>query len=49
MVWFYEEAAKEEKGLILKFGDGYKRYTERVPRLNLLLGVIRWLGRGGRE
>jgi len=32
-----------EEHLILKFGDDYKRYMERVPRMNFLLGIIRLL------
>ena len=44
-VWVYKEAVKEEKGLIIKFGDDYKRYMEKVPRMNPLLGVIRLLRR----
>jgi len=28
---------------IEKFGDDYKRYMEKVPRINLLLGIIRLL------
>ena len=44
-VWAYLAAAKEEKGLIIKFGDDYKRYMQKVPRMNLLLGVIRLLMR----
>jgi protein-S-isoprenylcysteine O-methyltransferase Ste14 len=34
---------------IEKFGDGYKRYMQKVPRINLLLGVIRLLQRRKRE
>ena len=45
MVLFYREAVKEEKGLIIKFGDDYKRYMKKVPRMNFLLGVIRLLRR----
>ena len=37
-VWYYIEVAKEEKGLILKFGDDYKRYMQKVPRMNFCLG-----------
>ena len=36
-----------EQGLLVKFGDGYKRYMERVPRMNFLLGVVRLLSRRG--
>jgi protein-S-isoprenylcysteine O-methyltransferase Ste14/NAD-dependent dihydropyrimidine dehydrogenase PreA subunit len=41
--WLYTEIPKEEKGLILKFGDDYRNYMREVPRLNLLLGVVRLL------
>jgi len=30
----------EDKILIRKFGDEYIKYKERVPRLNILLGII---------
>jgi len=40
-MWVY----MAEKELISKFGDDYKRYMQRVPRLNLLLGIIRLLRR----
>ena len=42
-VWGYAEAVKEEKDLIVKFGDDYKRYMEKVPRMNFLVGIIRLL------
>ena len=45
MVWSYLEVVEEEKGLMVKFGDDYKRYMQRVPRMNLLLGIIRLLRR----
>ena len=35
----------EEEHLIAKFGDDYKRYMKKVPRINLLLGIIRLLRR----
>jgi hypothetical protein len=38
---FYQYVLKEEKNLIVKFGDDYERYKQRVPSMNLLLGVIR--------
>jgi len=45
-VWGYTEyLPKEEKGLIFRFGDDYRRYIQRVPKLNPLLGVIRLLKR----
>ena len=40
---FSARALKEEKGLIIRFGDDYKRYMKRVPGLNPLLGVMRLL------
>ena len=45
-VWLYAEyLPKEEKGLLIRFGDDYRRYMRRVPKLNPLLGVIRLLKR----
>jgi len=41
----YIEVVKAEKGLIVKFGEPYKRYMKKVPRMNLLFGVIRLLRR----
>ncbi len=41
----YRTQVKLEKGLLVKFGDDYKRYMEKVPRMNLLLGIIRLLKR----
>ena len=32
---------------IEKFGDAYTRYMRRVPRLNLVLGIMRLLRRHG--
>jgi len=43
--WAYAELLKEEKGLIVKFGDDYRNYMQRVPRMNFLVGSIRWLRR----
>lgn len=31
---------EEEKRDIEKFGDAYKDYMQRVPRINLLAGII---------
>ena len=31
----------EEKNLIQQFGDDYKSYMKRVPRMNIVLGIIR--------
>jgi protein-S-isoprenylcysteine O-methyltransferase Ste14 len=38
-----------EKHLIAKFGDDYKRYMEKVPRINFVLGIIRLLQRRKRK
>ena len=43
--WIYSEIPKEEEGLILKFGDEYKGYMERVPRLNVVVGLLNYLKR----
>jgi len=45
IVWMYLEVVKEEKGLMVKFGDDYKRYMQKVPRINFILGIIRLLRR----
>jgi protein-S-isoprenylcysteine O-methyltransferase Ste14 len=34
-----------EEYLVAKFGDDYRRYMQRVPRVNLPLGIIRLLRR----
>jgi hypothetical protein len=33
-------------GHLAKFGDDHRRYMQRVPRLNIVAGVIRLLRRG---
>jgi protein-S-isoprenylcysteine O-methyltransferase Ste14/ferredoxin len=48
-VIFYADLLKEEKGLIVKFGDDYKSYMQKVPRMNFPVGIMRWLLRGRRE
>ena len=35
----------EEERLIVKFGENYEKYMKRVPRVNLLLGLIRKIRR----
>jgi len=42
---FYRDVLREEQMSIKKFGDDYKRYMRKVPRMNPLLGVIRLLRR----
>jgi protein-S-isoprenylcysteine O-methyltransferase Ste14/NAD-dependent dihydropyrimidine dehydrogenase PreA subunit len=41
VVWVPEE----EKGLVVKFGEDYKNYMQKVPRMNFLVGLVRWLRR----
>jgi len=43
VIYFYLSMGREERSSIEKFGDDYKRYMKRVPRMNLILGIIRLL------
>jgi protein-S-isoprenylcysteine O-methyltransferase Ste14 len=44
----YIDIVMADKHEIEKFGDDYKRYMERVPRTNFILGILRILrGRKG--
>jgi protein-S-isoprenylcysteine O-methyltransferase Ste14 len=40
---FYRDILREEQMSVEKFGDDYRRYIERVPRMNLLIGILRYL------
>jgi len=40
---FYIAALDEDKSCIKKFGDSYKEYMKNVPRVNLIIGIIRYL------
>ena len=44
---FYLYARQEEESLVKKFGDEYRVYVGRVPRFNIILGVVRWVFSGG--
>jgi protein-S-isoprenylcysteine O-methyltransferase Ste14 len=44
IIFYYWSARKEEPTSIRKFGEDYKRYMERVPRLNIIWGIIKLLG-----
>jgi protein-S-isoprenylcysteine O-methyltransferase Ste14/NAD-dependent dihydropyrimidine dehydrogenase PreA subunit len=47
LVWLYTDVLpRAEKELLIKFGDDYRRYMERVPRLNPIVGLIRLLREG---
>jgi protein-S-isoprenylcysteine O-methyltransferase Ste14 len=48
MVLAYVDTLKADQRCIEKFGDAYRRYMERVPRVNFVAGVIR-LARGGKR
>jgi len=41
-------APLEERADVAKFGDAYRRYQQRVPRLNAALGILRWIARAVR-
>ena len=45
IVFGYLDLLKEEQRCIEKFGDPYKEYMEKVPRINFVLGIIRWMRR----
>lgn len=49
MVLVYMDALKADQCCIEKFGDDYTRYMQRVPRLNVFLGVFRLVRRRTRE
>jgi len=39
----YAIAVRADQDLIEKFGDDYRRYMQKVPRMNFLLGLVRLL------
>ena len=45
----YLISRQEDQSNIEKFGDDYKRYMQKVPRMNFLAGVIRLIQRRKRE
>ena len=45
----YMGCREEDQRLIQQFGDDYKRYMQKVPRMNLLDGVIRLIRRRNRK
>ena len=38
----YMQARQDDQSLIKKFGEDYKRYMRRVPRMNLVVGLYGW-------
>ncbi|MFX0042609.1 MAG: methyltransferase family protein [Candidatus Hodarchaeota archaeon] len=42
LILTYQWTYVEDKNLIDKFGEDYKRYKEKVPRLNPILGIIKF-------
>ena len=38
MLTIYMQARQDDQSLLEQFGDDYKRYMQRVPRMNILLG-----------
>jgi protein-S-isoprenylcysteine O-methyltransferase Ste14 len=48
MVLVYADTFKTDRYCIEKFGDEYKRYIERVPRVNFVVGIV-WLARRGKN
>jgi len=49
VILFYRYVLKEEQNLIVKFGDEYKQYMQRVPSMNPILGIIRLVRRRIRD
>jgi protein-S-isoprenylcysteine O-methyltransferase Ste14 len=49
IVLLYVAMGMEEETNIEKFGDDYERYMERVPKANVVAGVIRLLQRRSKE
>lgn len=41
MVLAYADSFKADQYLIQKFGDAYRDYIERVPRVNFVTGIVR--------
>lgn len=45
MVLSYVAALLEDPELVERFGDDYKRYMKKVPRINFLVGLVRLVRR----
>jgi protein-S-isoprenylcysteine O-methyltransferase Ste14 len=46
-VLFHLQAVREESYCMERFGASYERYRQRVPRYNVVAGIVRLLRRGG--
>jgi protein-S-isoprenylcysteine O-methyltransferase Ste14 len=42
---FYLDVQREERMSVVKFGEYYERYMQRVPRMNFILGIFKVLRR----
>jgi len=42
MILAYVDLLKADRRLVEKFGDAYRQYMERVPRVNFVAGIIRF-------
>jgi protein-S-isoprenylcysteine O-methyltransferase Ste14 len=42
-VILYWSTKEEERRLMERFGDDYRTYMQRVPRMNILLGIFRFI------
>ena len=49
MALAYLDTFKADQRCIEKFGEPYRQYAERVPRVNFVLGLIRLAGRKARD
>ena len=45
--FFYLQTVREERYCLAQLGQPYEQYRRRVPRFNVVLGVMRLLRRGG--
>jgi protein-S-isoprenylcysteine O-methyltransferase Ste14 len=45
-ILFYLQAVREERYCLAQLGEPYRQYLRRVPRFNIVLGIMR-LARGG--
>jgi protein-S-isoprenylcysteine O-methyltransferase Ste14 len=45
VTFFYLQALKEERYCLARLGEAYSQYLRRVPRFNIVLGIVRLLQR----